>query len=232
MSNEKSNHYVTLGVSRTAPASTIRSAYLRLAKQYHPDLNVSASSTEKFKRIQEAYAVLRDAEKRADYDATLPRSVGGEGGYASGRRHGFRGAEWRGEREFDQHFREQVERIQRERDQALKDMENQRTRSGFTSSFGGFRAPRTQAPGGGMPPPGFSPLPHALLRTLPLLLLPCLLVYGVYRHAKFRRDNYAASPSPSPILYDDLGRAFMTDSKGRQYRVMEFDVRGTRPGGS
>ncbi|CBZ53618.1 putative DnaJ domain-containing protein [Neospora caninum Liverpool] len=231
MTKEKDNHYVTLGVSRTAPASTIRAAYLRLAKQYHPDLNVSASSTDKFKRIQEAYAVLRDAEKRADYDASLPRPAAGTEGYSAGRRHAFRGPEWRGEREFDEHFRAQVERIQREREQALKDMEKQRTRYGFTSSFAGFRASRSQTPGGGTPPPGFSPLPHALLRTLPLLLLPCLLVYGVYRQAKYRRDNYAPAHSPSPILYDELGRAFMTDSKGRQYRVMEFDVRDRRSGG-
>ncbi|PFH38398.1 DnaJ domain-containing protein [Besnoitia besnoiti] len=226
MAKEGENHYVTLGVARTASAATIKAAYIRLAKQYHPDRNSSASSAEKFRQIQEAYAVLRDAEQRATYDASLPRLAPGATNYGSGR-HGFRSADWRGEREFDQHFREQVERIQREREQALKDMENQRARMGFTSSFDGYRSARPHG-AGSRTPPGFSPLPHALLRTLPLLLLPCILVYGVYRQARYRREQYAPPRSPSAVMYDDLGRAFMADSKGRHYRVMEFDVRDIR----
>ncbi|MCC6402463.1 MAG: molecular chaperone DnaJ [Fimbriimonadaceae bacterium] len=61
--------YSVLGVSRDASADEIRSAYRRLARQYHPDVNPGNSEAEeKFKEISAAYAVLSDAEKRAQYD--------------------------------------------------------------------------------------------------------------------------------------------------------------------
>ncbi|PHJ23180.1 hypothetical protein CSUI_002968 [Cystoisospora suis] len=223
------NFYTTLGIPRTASSASIRSAYIRLAKECHPDRNSSSSSTERFKKVQEAYAVLRDSEKRAAYDATLPPPLPGAArGYQGGSKayHGFRGAEWRGdEREFDRQFMEQVERIRREKEQAWNDMEKQRARMSGPSSgpFRGF-----QSPSPGFSNRGFSPLSHALLRTLPLLFLPCLLLYGVYKQARVRREVSGLRGSPSAVLYDDLGRAFMVDSKGRHYRVMEFDVRDVR----
>lgn len=61
--------YEILGVSRNASAEEIKSAYRRLAKQYHPDRNRGDKSAEtKFKEVQAAYEVLGDAEKRAQYD--------------------------------------------------------------------------------------------------------------------------------------------------------------------
>lgn len=61
--------YEVLGVSRSASADEIKSAYRRLARQHHPDVNENKKeSEEKFKEISEAYAVLSDAQKRAQYD--------------------------------------------------------------------------------------------------------------------------------------------------------------------
>jgi molecular chaperone DnaJ len=63
------DYYRALGVSRDADAAEIKKAYRKLARKYHPDVNPGSADAEKrFKEIQEAYAVLSDAEKRAQYD--------------------------------------------------------------------------------------------------------------------------------------------------------------------
>jgi len=65
------NYYEVLGVPKTAAEKDIKSAYRKLARQWHPDANPDnqRAAEEKFKEIQEAYEVLGDAEKRRKYDA-------------------------------------------------------------------------------------------------------------------------------------------------------------------
>ncbi len=66
---EYKDYYQSLGVSRSASADEIRSAYRKLAMKYHPDRNQGDSKAEdKFKEINEAYQVLSDPQKRARYD--------------------------------------------------------------------------------------------------------------------------------------------------------------------
>lgn len=65
----KKDYYETLGVSRNADASEIKKAYRKLAKKYHPDSNEgNKRAAEKFKEINDAYAVLSDEKKRKMYD--------------------------------------------------------------------------------------------------------------------------------------------------------------------
>lgn len=63
-----SDYYATLGVARDASDDDIKKAYRRLARQYHPDVSKDPEGERKFKEVAEAYATLRDPQKRAAYD--------------------------------------------------------------------------------------------------------------------------------------------------------------------
>lgn len=71
------DYYEALGVPRDASAADIKKAYRRLAQKHHPDVSKEAGAEEKFKAIAEAYATLKDADKRAAYDR-LGRHAPGE----------------------------------------------------------------------------------------------------------------------------------------------------------
>jgi molecular chaperone DnaJ len=62
------SYYKVLGVESNASENQIKSAYRKLAVQFHPDKNKDPSATEKFQKITEAYEILSDTEKRKQYD--------------------------------------------------------------------------------------------------------------------------------------------------------------------
>lgn len=81
---EKRDYYTVLGVNREASKDDIKRAYRRLAKKYHPDLNKDnqKEAEEKFKEVSEAYEVLSDPQKRANFDRFGQAGVNfGPGGF-------------------------------------------------------------------------------------------------------------------------------------------------------
>ncbi|MEG1527833.1 MAG: molecular chaperone DnaJ [Clostridia bacterium] len=78
----KKDYYGCLGVDKNASEDEIKSAYRRLAKKYHPDLNPNnKDAAEKFKECNEAYSVLSDLDKRGKYDRGELDFDGGAGGF-------------------------------------------------------------------------------------------------------------------------------------------------------
>ncbi|MCR4593045.1 MAG: molecular chaperone DnaJ [Bacteroidaceae bacterium] len=79
---EKRDYYEVLGVSKNASDAEIKSAYKKMAIKYHPDRNPgNKEAEEKFKEAAEAYDVLRDPQKRQQYDQFGFAGMGGQGGF-------------------------------------------------------------------------------------------------------------------------------------------------------
>lgn len=93
---EKRDYYEVLGVAKDASADDIKKAYRKLARKYHPDLNKdNPDAADKFKEVNEAYSVLSDEQKRAQYDqfgmAAFENGGFGAGGPGAGGFGGFEG---------------------------------------------------------------------------------------------------------------------------------------------
>lgn len=86
---DKRDYYEVLGLDRSADDAAIKKAYRSLAKKYHPDLHPGDAEAEaNFKEVNEAYAVLSDADKKAKYDrfghAAFDPAAGGDSGFGGG----------------------------------------------------------------------------------------------------------------------------------------------------
>src|SRR5881296_4045626 len=77
------DYYALLGLPRNATEEQIRTAYRKLARQYHPDVSKATDAAEKFKKVTEAYEVLSDAERRQRYDM-FGSAQGGLGDFGIG----------------------------------------------------------------------------------------------------------------------------------------------------
>ena len=84
--------YETLEISENASEAEIKKAYRKLARQYHPDVNKDKDAEAKFKEINSAYEILRDKEKKAQYDMYGDQMFGGQNFHDFTRSHGGAGA--------------------------------------------------------------------------------------------------------------------------------------------
>lgn len=99
------NYYAILGVSRDATIEEIKKAYRKLARTYHPDMNPgNKEAEEKFKDVGEAYEVLSDASKRAQYDqyGNFWKKTGFQGATPRGRSWGNRSGRSADDMDFSQ----------------------------------------------------------------------------------------------------------------------------------
>lgn len=83
----KRDYYEVLGLDKNASADEIKKAYRKLAKKYHPDVSTEKDAEKKFKEVQEAYDVLSDSQKKAQYDQFGHQAPGGgfgQGGFGQG----------------------------------------------------------------------------------------------------------------------------------------------------
>ncbi|HFF9782264.1 curved DNA-binding protein [Serratia marcescens] len=95
---EFKDYYATMGVEPNADLKTIKTAYRRLARKYHPDVSTEDDAESKFKEVAEAYEVLKDEERRAEYDQIrLHRNDPNFGRQARGDHGGYQqSASWHG----------------------------------------------------------------------------------------------------------------------------------------
>ena len=81
--------YTVLGISPTANSNEIKSAYRRLARLYHPDVNTDPAAGEKFSRIHEAYQTLIDPARRSRFDHEVNQAARGTRGTSGLHREGI-----------------------------------------------------------------------------------------------------------------------------------------------
>lgn len=147
-SSEQQDLYAVLGVKADATQDEIKSAYKKLALEFHPDRNHSPGAEERFKAISAAYSVVGHKDKRREYDAqrAMSRGAGGgyssgsSGGYSSSSSSGFPGGTGRGAYQYQQMSKEEADRLFRELfggmrvDQIFRNLEEEMRRGGMQGS--------------------------------------------------------------------------------------------------
>mmetsp|Transcript_26771 Transcript_26771/g.77303 ORF Transcript_26771/g.77303 Transcript_26771/m.77303 type:complete len:214 (+) Transcript_26771:69-710(+) len=206
--------YSVLGVSRTASKSSIKAAYLRLAKKLHPDVNKGAEAPQKFQKVREAYEVLSDDARRREHDRIL-----GAGGDAAahghtppsyGSRDGMRDP-FNPNAQMHWHTYSRARQYPGRRPGPDLRWQQQQAEEEFrqrmNATFDQDRYRQTMM--------------LSFLRVAPLLapLGLVVLLLNMRRGPAGRHIDQAGSA----FYHDKFGRAFMRDAYGNDHRMPDFD---------
>lgn len=196
------NYHKILGVSSNACKKTIREAYLKKVKLYHPDLNKSPDATTKFKQIQEAYQVLYNNDNlnkqgsRDEHPFTTSHNNKNE-----------RGSNYSDDfNEFHRAFYEEVRKMREaERNSQNKRYANMDPHYSFDYIFQKY-------------PREFFYV-NLIFKVFPLFVVPFLFFYIIYKQYLLK-THFREKPI---VIYDAYGRAFLIDVQGKKFRASEFD---------
>mmetsp|Transcript_54866 Transcript_54866/g.169912 ORF Transcript_54866/g.169912 Transcript_54866/m.169912 type:complete len:219 (+) Transcript_54866:98-754(+) len=211
--------YSVLGVSRSATRDTVRLAYLRLAKQLHPDVNKSSAAVENFRRVREAYEVLSDDARRREHDRQLDvRGLANAAGSSSASSSSSRPTEH--ERKppgapfgasHSKSYWEVYERARRaEQSTGAWHQRTQQGQDNFAHANAQYREAFDRER-------YRQRLSMGLLRVVPLLAPVWVLAFLLTL-----RKSSQSGPDQF-VTFDSFGRAYVQDAYGRPHRMPDFD---------
>mmetsp|Transcript_55457 Transcript_55457/g.124960 ORF Transcript_55457/g.124960 Transcript_55457/m.124960 type:complete len:207 (+) Transcript_55457:103-723(+) len=199
--------YRILGVSRTASKETIRLAYLKLAKQLHPDINKSVDAPRRFQHVREAYEVLSEDSRRREHDRQLDLRSPRAASAAEGRRPPA-GAPFDPLAQSMWQHHDRARRAQQatgtgrtRQQQAEEDMA--RAHGRYREAFDRQRFQQR--------------LVLSMFRAVPFLVP----VWMVLLLLSLRRRRPAEERGA--VVFDADGRAFVLDTFGQRHRMPDFD---------
>ncbi|SBT84965.1 DnaJ protein, putative [Plasmodium ovale] len=198
------NYHKILGVTKNACKKTIREAYLKKVKLYHPDVNKSPDATSKFKQIQEAYQALYNN----DYSQ---KSHDGENTYAKNTKsEDVKGNEYyNSSGDFNDFHRAFYEEVRRMRENERREQHRRYANSNYSYTFNDifYKYPREYF------------YVNLIFKLFPLFVVPFLFLFVVYKQY-ILKSHFKEKPI---LIYDSYGRAFLVDVQGRKFRASEFD---------
>ncbi|VWU52185.1 DnaJ protein, putative [Hepatocystis sp. ex Piliocolobus tephrosceles] len=198
------NYYKILGVSKNACKKTIREAYLKKVKIYHPDLNKSPEATSKFKQLQEAYQALYNndcSQKTYQSENTSSRSY-----YSKNTQNNQTYDQSDDFNDFHRAFYEEVRRM---RENEKKEQYRRYANNTNSYTFNDFVHKYARE---------YFYI-NLIFKLFPLFVVPFLFFFVVYKHYILK----AHLREKPVLLYDSYGRAYLVDMQGRKFRAAEFD---------
>lgn len=213
--------YTVLGVSRIASKETIRLAYLRLAKELHPDVNKSTEAIQRFQGLRDAYEVLSDESRRRDYDRQLEmysRSNAGSGSrrpsmhrpdaaHSADPQHPSSSSYWQ---VYQRARRSQAAHM------FYHHSQQRQAEHGFAAAHSQHRENFDRAQ-------YFQNLRLTFLRAVPFLLPIWAIFFILSLRGSGSASGNSSGSSPPVVTYDSSGRAYARDAYGRQHRLPDFD---------
>ncbi|CAA9988977.1 DNAJ like protein, putative [Plasmodium knowlesi strain H] len=198
------NYHKILGVTKNACKKTIREAYLKKVKLYHPDLNKSPDATSKFKQIQEAYQALynNDYAQKSHY---------GESSYGKGNKaeDSKNNQSYSYSDDFTDFHKAFYEEVRKMRENERREQNRRYANSNYSYSLNDLfhKYPREHF------------YINLIFKLFPLFVVPFLFLFIVYKQYLLK-SHFSDKPI---LIYDAYGRAFLIDSHGRKFRAAEFD---------